>query len=262
MSRFLSSRLTSLKAYAPGEQPQDKAYIKLNTNESPYPPSALTQKAVEGESAFLHLYPDPECRELTKLLAEKNGLLPEQVLCSNGSDDILSYIFQAFGDGESGFAFPDISYGFYQVYGDFYGVPCCRIPLREDFSLCSEDYFALGCGIILANPNAQTGLMLSMEEIAAIAKKNPEHVLVVDEAYVDFAGESAVCLLSCYENIIIVRTFSKSRSLAGGRLGYALAGQELILDLKQIKYSTNPYSVNRMSQAAGLAALHDEEYYL
>jgi len=188
--------------------------------------------------------------------------LPEQILCANGSDDILSYIFLAFGDAKRGFSFPDITYGFYQVYGDFYGVPYRKIPLREDFSLAPEDYFALDSGIILANPNAQTGLALELKQIAAIAEKNPDQLVVVDEAYVDFGGESAAALLPEYDNILVVRTFSKSRSLAGGRLGYAIAGKELIVDLNTVKYSINPYNVNRMTQAAGIAALQEDGYYV
>jgi len=195
-------------------------------------------------------------------LAEYNAVLPEQILCANGSDDILSYIFLAFGDAKRGFSFPDITYGFYQVYGDFYGVPYRKIPLREDFSLAPEDYFALDSGIILANPNAQTGLALELKQIAAIAEKNPDQLVVVDEAYVDFGGESAAALLPEYDNILVVRTFSKSRSLAGGRLGYAIAGKELIVDLNTVKYSINPYNVNRMTQAAGIAALQEDGYYV
>lgn len=262
MSRFLSSRLSRLGTYVPGEQPQDRQYIKLNTNESPYPPAPLTEEKVREALWQLHLYPDPDCRALTKALAEYNAVLPEQILCANGSDDILSYIFLAFGDAKRGFSFPDITYGFYQVYGDFYSVPYRKIPLREDFSLAPEDYFALDSGIILANPNAQTGLALELKQIAAIAEKNPDQLVVVDEAYVDFGGESAAALLPEYDNILVVRTFSKSRSLAGGRLGYAIAGKELIVDLNTVKYSINPYNVNRMTQAAGIAALQADGYYV
>lgn len=261
MSRFLSARLAGIAAYVPGEQPLDRQYIKLNTNESPYPPSPMTQKKAEESLGLLHLYPDPDCWELTKALADYNDVAPQQILCANGSDDILSYIFLAFGDSQKGFAFPDVTYGFYQVYGDFYGVPCQKIPLRSNFSLVPEDYYASNCNIILANPNAQTGLALKLEQIAAIAEKNPDQLLVVDEAYVDFGGETAVKLLPLYANILVVRTFSKSRSLAGGRLGYAIAGLDLIADLNRVKYSTNPYNVNRMTQAAGIGALLEDAYY-
>ena len=261
MSRFLRPALTKLAPYVPGEQPQDKQYIKLNTNESPYPPSPLTQRMAQEELTRLQLYPDPDCRQLTKALAEHFHVQPEQVLCANGSDDILSYIFLAFGDQQQGFAFPDITYGFYSVYGDFYDVPYRRIPLANDFSLNPADYFGLDCSIILANPNAQTGIALSLAEIAQIAEKNPDRLLVVDEAYVDFGWESAVQLLPQHDNILVVQTFSKSRSLAGGRLGFAIASPELIADLNQVKYSTNPYNVNRLTQAAGIGALTEDAYY-
>ena len=262
MSRFFSLRLVGLNAYVPGEQPQDRQYVKLNTNESPYPPSSRTQNFAQMELDKLHLYPDPDCNELRAAIANRYGVGADQVICANGSDDILSYLFQAFCDSQHGVAFPDVTYGFYPVYAALYGIPYRTIPLRQDFTLNPADYARLGCTIILANPNAQTGLAVSLADVAGIAAANPDHLLAVDEAYVDFGGESAIELLSAYDNILVVRTFSKSRSLAGGRLGFAIGSPDLILDLNQVKYSTNPYTVNRLTQAAGIGALADDGYYM
>ena len=261
MSRFLSPRLADLHAYVPGEQPQDRQYIKLNTNESPYPPSPRTQSLAKQELDNLHLYPDPDCSKLRGMIANRYGVTAEQVICANGSDDILSYLFQAFCDAQHGVAFPDVTYGFYPVYAALYGIPYRTLALRQDFTVDPAAYAQLDCTILLANPNAQTGLFLSLQDIAGIAAANPDHLLAVDEAYVDFGGESAVELLPTYDNILVIRTFSKSRSLAGGRLGFAIGSPDLILDLNQVKYSTNPYAVNRVTQAAGIGALADEEYY-
>lgn len=260
MSRFLNAKYQSLEAYVPGEQPQDQKYIKLNTNESPYPPgdavvTAVNRAAVER----LRLYGDPDAKVLSEKLAARYNVAVENVYTSNGSDDILNFAFMAFG--EKGAAFSDITYGFYKVFSDLYGIKAHIIPLKDDFSLDYHDYLKLNKLIVIANPNAPTGLELSLGEIEEILKANPDGVVVIDEAYVDFGGQSAVGLIKKYPNLLVVQTYSKSRSLAGARLGYCFGDKELIDDLKRIKYSTNPYNVNSLTQAAGAAALDEEEYY-
>lgn len=264
MSRFLADRYQSLKAYTPGEQPTNMKYIKLNTNESPFPPSDGVIAAVSAESVRnLRLYPDPECGILRQNLAELFGFEKENIFVSNGSDDILNFSFMAFCDTDQcGVAFPEISYGFYKVYADLYGVDARAIPLAEDFSVRAEDYYDCGRTVVIANPNAPTGIALSKNQIEEIVKRNPDHVVLIDEAYVDFGAESAVDLVKKYENLLVVRTFSKSYSLAGGRLGFAIGQKELIEDLNKIKYSTNPYNINRLSLLAGAAAVKENAYYM
>ena len=261
MSRFFSKRHSSLKAYTPGEQPKDAVYIKLNTNESPFPPSKAVRDAVERESGALQLYSDPECRDLNARAAEFYGVSKNQILMTNGSDEILNFAFMAFGDENHPFAFPALTYGFYPVFACLNGIPYKEIPLKEDFSIDVSDYENIGMNIVIANPNAPTGLTLSLDEIERIVKTNRENVVIIDEAYIDFGGESALPLINKYDNLIITRTFSKSYSMAGARLGFAIANESLISDMNTIKYSTNPYNVNRMTMAAGYAALGDSDYY-
>ena len=264
MSRFLAERYATLAAYTPGEQPTDQKYIKLNTNESPFPPSpgvirAINQDAVEA----LRLYPDPECGALREQLAARFGFEKENIFVSNGSDDILNFSFMAFCDGNRcGAAFPEISYGFYKVYADLYGVDAKMIPLAKDFSICESDYFGLDRTVVIANPNAPTGIALSVAQIEAILQSNPDNVVLIDEAYVDFGAESCVELVRSYDNLLVVRTFSKSYSLAGGRLGFAIGNQGLIEDLNKIKYSTNPYNINRLTMIAGTEAIKENDYYM
>ena len=262
MSRFLSGRHAALVPYTPGEQPRDMQYTKLNTNESPFPPSPAVVRAAEAEAKRLHLYCDPECTELRKRAAALYGVKPENILPVNGSDEILYFAFLAFGDEEHPFAFPDISYGFYPVYADMCHVPAHILPLREDFSVDPADYIGLGENIVLANPNAPTGMALSVPDLERIIASNPDRVVVIDEAYVDFGGESCVPLIEKYENLLVTQTFSKSRSLAGARLGFGIGCESLIRDLTTVKYSVNPYNVNRMTQAAGCAAIDDNAYYM
>ncbi len=264
MSRFLADRYQSLNAYTPGEQPTDMKYIKLNTNESPFPPSQGVIDAINEESVRnLRLYPDPECGALRQGIADLFGFEKENVFVSNGSDDILNFSFMAFCDGaKCGAAFPEISYGFYKVYADLYGVDAKAIPLADDFSVRAEDYYDCGRTVVIANPNAPTGLALSRAQVEEIVKRNPDHVVLIDEAYVDFGAESAVELVKKYENLLVVRTFSKSYSLAGGRLGFAIGPKALIEDLNKIKYSTNPYNINRLSLLAGTAAIAENDYYM
>lgn len=261
MSEFLSKRLSSLEEYTPGEQPQDKKYIKLNTNESPYPPSPEVIKAVNDEEvANLRLYCDPDCKKLKQALAELYGVKSENVFLSNGSDDILNFAFMAYGD--NGVAFADITYGFYEVFAELHGLKADIIPLKSDFSLDIEEFKNKKCLTVIANPNAPTGLFIGLDVIEEIVKSNPDRIVLVDEAYVDFGGESCYKLTEKYPNLLCVQTFSKSRSLAGGRLGFAIASKELIADLEKIKYSTNPYNINRLTQTAGLATVKDNGYYM
>ncbi len=258
MSRFFTERHAALVPYTPGEQPQDMQYVKLNTNESPFPPSPGVAAAAAREAANCRLYSDPESRAVSEAFAASLGLRREQVLAVNGSDEALNFAFMAFGRE---LAFPDISYGFYPVFAELNHIPYTEIPLREDLSLAPEDYYGLHKMIVLANPNAPTGIALSRDEVAAIAAANPDEVVLSDEAYVDFGAESAVGLVERCDNLLIVQTFSKFRSLAGARLGFAIGNAALIRDLNTIKYSTNPYNVNRMTAAAGIAALEEDAYY-
>lgn len=261
MSRFLSSLYESLKEYVPGEQPQDKKYVKLNTNESPFPPSPGVVAAVTDEEVKkLCLYSDPESKLLKAKLAENYSLSSENVFVANGSDDILNFAFMAFAR-ETGAVYPDISYGFYPVFAELYGINTTVIALEDDFSVDYKKYLGIGKMVVIANPNAPTGKTLPLCEIEEIVKTNPDNVVLVDEAYVDFGCESAVGLVKKYDNLLVVQTFSKSRSMAGARLGFAFAAPEIIKDLEKIKYSTNPYNLNRLTQLMGVKALEEQEYY-
>ncbi len=262
MSRFLNKKYLSLKEYTPGEQPQDQQYIKLNTNESPFPPSQSVLDAVNAEEVNkLNLYSDPECKLLKNKLAEIYGVNKENIYVSNGSDDILNFSFMAFCGDEVEALFPEISYGFYKVYADLYGVKYKRIPLQDDFTINVDDYCNQNKFIVIANPNAPTGIALTPAQIEKIVKTNPNNVVLIDEAYVDFGGESVYELTKKYDNLLVVMTYSKSRSLAGARLGFAIGNKELINDLEKIKFSTNPYSINRLTLLAGVAALESDNYY-
>jgi len=262
MSRFFSKKYQNLKAYTPGEQPRDMQYIKLNTNESPYPPSPSVLDAVAEEAGKLALYSDPECTELVREASKLFGVKPTEILMTNGSDEILNFAFMAFCDKEHPIVFPDITYGFYPVFAELNGIPYEKIPLKEDFSIDANDYIGIGKNIVIANPNAPTGLTLTLEEIEKIVASNPENIVIIDEAYVDFGAQSAVCLTKKYENLLVTQTFSKSRSMAGARLGFGIGAASLIADMQTIKYSTNPYNVNRMTMAAGAAALRENAYYM
>ena len=262
MSRFFTSRYKDLVPYTPGEQPRGRQYVKLNTNESPFPPSPGVLAAVAEEAGRLQLYSDPDSTALIRRLAARYGTAPEQVIAVNGSDEVLNFAFMAFADESRPLAFADITYGFYPVFAALNHIPCSVIPLRHDFTLNVNDYTGLGRRtIVIANPNAPTGLALSREETEQIVASNPDSVVIIDEAYVDFGAESAVPLVKEYPNLLVTQTFSKSRSMAGARLGFGIGDAELIRDLNTIRYSTNPYNVNRMSCAAGVAALEEQDYY-
>lgn len=262
MSRFLSGKLCNLEAYVPGEQPKDRKYIKLNTNESPYPPApkvmeVINKRAVEG----LNLYSDPDSKILVHELADFYNVKPEQVFVGNGSDEVLGFCFMAFFDEERKACFPDITYGFYKVFSKSFNIDSIEIPLKDDFTIDVNDYVNCGRNIIIANPNAPTGLSLTHEEIELILKTNQDRVVIIDEAYVDFGSESCISLLDKYPNLIVVQTFSKSRSLAGARLGFAIASKEIIEDLNKIKFSFSPYNINGLSLIAGVESVKDKEYF-
>ncbi len=261
MSKFLSDTLNKMIAYVPGEQPRDKAYVKLNTNESPFPASEGVVKAIDkNKIQDLRLYCDPTCKALKSELARVYNTEENKIFLSNGSDEILNFAFMAYG--EKGVVFADITYGFYSVFSELYGLNAEIIPLKDDFSLDVNGFLAKNKLIVIANPNAPTGLEISIGDIEKILSSNPNDVVIIDQAYVDFGGNCCAHLTEKYKNLLCVQTFSKSRSMAGARLGYAIANQEIIADLEKIKYSTNPYNVNSLTQIAGVAALKDNEYYI
>ena len=260
MSKFFSKKYETLEPYTPGEQPQDMQYIKLNTNESPFPPHPAVAQAVAGEIEKLRLYSDPDSKVLTAMLAQQLDVDADQVMLTNGSDDVLNFAFMAFCDKDHPAIFPDITYGFYKVFAEVNGVPYTQIPLKADFTVDTADYVAAGKTIFIANPNAPTGIALTRDQVEEIVKSNPNNVVVIDEAYVDFGGQSAVPLLNKYDNLLVVQTFSKSRSMAGARLGMAIGSKAIIGDMNTLRYSTNPYNINRMTAAAGVATLQNDDY--
>ena len=264
MSKFLGSQAASLTPYTPGEQPQRGRYIKLNTNECPYPPSPLVAKALAEQDAEIYrLYPDPQAGALRRKLAERYGVNPDQVFVGNGSDDALAFAFLAFFDRGDKVSFPDPGYGFYPVYADLCGLSANPVPLRADFSVDPRDLAQCEGNIIFANPGAPTGLWLERDQVEHILAANPDRLVIVDEAYVDFADKSVTSLplLPQHENLLIIGTFSKSRAFAGLRLGYAISTPEIIAGLERIRYSFNSYNVNRLTQLAGIASLEDEAYF-
>ncbi len=248
--------------YTPGEQPQRKV-IKLNTNECPYPPSPAVEKVLhEFDAEALRRYPDPVCEELVHSIAKYYGLKDDQVFVGVGSDDVLSMCFLTFFAGDKPVIFPDITYSFYDVWADVYRIPYEQIPLKKDFSLDPEDYIGReNGGVVIANPNAPTGVLESLDTIERIVKANPESIVIVDEAYIDFGGETAIPLISKYDNVIITRTMSKSRALAGLRVGYAFGDAKAIKYLNDVKFSVNSYTMNMPALAAGKAAIEDDEYF-
>lgn len=261
MSKFLSKKYDSLAPYTPGEQPKERVYIKLNTNESPFPPSKKAIEAAEREAERLMLYSDPECRDLVSKMAETFSVDKRSVIMTNGSDEVLNFAFMAYCDEKTPAVYADITYGFYKVFAAINNLPSVVIPLKEDFTIDIDEYINTDGTVFIANPNAPTGILLPLSEIERLVKSNPDRIVVIDEAYIDFGGESAVSLTKKYNNLLVTGTFSKSRSMAGARLGYGIACPEIIEDLTRIRYSTNPYNVNRMTMAAGVGALEDCEYF-
>lgn len=260
MSKYFSQTLGGLKQYVPGEQLNDKNYIKLNTNENPYFPSKYSVAAVcDDVLNGLRLYSDPENSALTSAIASYYGVDKNNVLATNGSDEALAFCFAAFGD--RGVVFPDVTYGFYKVFAALFGAEQTQKPLKKNFTIDVNDYLNVGKTVFIANPNAQTGLYLDLSAIEKIVASNKGNVVVIDEAYIDFGGTSAVGLINKYDNLALVQTFSKSRSLAGARVGFAVANEKLIEDLKRIKFSFNPYSVNSVSERVAAAAISDVNYF-
>ena len=263
MKKHWSRRIRDMIPYVPGEQPRDRQFIKLNTNENPYPPSPKALEALRAAAGdSLRLYPDPECTELRAAIAAAHGLSPEQVFPGNGSDEVLAFCFQAFFDPDRPVHFADITYTFYAVYASYFGLTPELVPLAEDFTLPVADFLAPGCGgVVLANPNAPTGLAVELADIRRILEAHRDQVVLVDEAYIDFGGASADVLVPEYDNLVVVRTLSKGHALAGLRVGYALAQPDLIAALRCVRDSINSYTVDRAAQAAAAASLRDAAYF-
>ncbi|MEE0425394.1 MAG: histidinol-phosphate transaminase [Blautia sp.] len=248
--------------YTPGEQPNQPDMIKLNTNENPYPPAPKVQQVLkEMNAGDLRLYPDPSAGALVKAIADYYGLNEDQVFVGVGSDDVLAMSFLTFFNGEKPVLFPDITYSFYDVWAELFRIPYERPALDDSFHIKKEDYFKENGGIIFPNPNAPTGVELPLQDIEEILKANPGSVVIVDEAYIDFGAHSALPLISKYDNLLVVQTFSKSRSMAGMRIGFACGNPVLIKYLNDVKYSFNSYTMNRTSLAAGVAAIGDRDYF-
>ena len=248
--------------YTPGEQPNQPDMIKLNTNENPYPPAPKVQQVLkEMDAGDLRLYPDPSAGALVKAIADYYGLNEDQVFVGVGSDDVLAMSFLTFFNGEKPVFFPDITYSFYDVWAELFRIPYERPALDDSFHIKKEDYFKENGGIIFPNPNAPTGVELPLQDIEEILKANPGSVVIVDEAYIDFGANSALPLISKYDNLLVVQTFSKSRSMAGMRIGFACGNPVLIKYLNDVKYSFNSYTMNRTSLAAGVAAIGDRDYF-
>ena len=248
--------------YVPGEQPKEKKLIKLNTNENPYPPSPKVFEALKHiDVRQMRLYPDPTIHKLVKAIADFYQLQEEQVFVGVGSDDVLAMIFMTFFNSKEPVLFPDITYSFYDVWAQMLRIPYERIPLKDDFTIDIKDYERKNGGIIFANPNAPTGNALPLDQVEVMIQSNPDVIVVVDEAYVDFGGESALPLIEKYDNVLVVQTFSKSRSMAGMRIGYAMGNPELIKYLNAVKHSYNSYTMNQSSIILGAAAMEDKAYF-
>ena len=262
MNKFWSKRLNAVAPYVPGEQPKDRKYIKLNTNENPYPPCPAALDVVVSESnAELKLYPDPECAKLREALADYYNLSPNNVFVGNGSDEVLAFCFPAFFDPGCEIVFADITYSFYPVYANLFGVNFRLIPLNDDLTMPVEKFCEPSDGVLIVNPNAPTSIALPLEDVEKIISANSNCVVIVDEAYVDFGAQSAVPLIEKYDNLLVVQTFSKSRSLAGLRVGYALGNENLIRALDSVKNSINSYTLDRVAISAAAAAVDLKGYY-
>ncbi|MCG7344549.1 histidinol-phosphate transaminase [Sporosarcina sp. ACRSL] len=262
MSKFWSEMVKRTEPYVPGEQLNDRDIIKLNTNENPYPPSPLVKEAIlkqlEGQ---LRLYPSPTVDELRRVIAETNGISAEQVFVGNGSDEVLAFSFMAFFNPGKPIRFPAITYSFYPVYAKLFNIPYETIEVNEDFTLPAKPFFGADGGVILPNPNAPTSLYMDLSWVESVVVNNPDTVVIIDEAYIDFAPESAVQLVKSHENLLVVQTTSKSRSLAGMRVGYAIGHPALIEALIRIKDSFNSYTIDRLAIAGATAAFKDQKYF-
>lgn len=263
--RFWSPEVRDLEPYVPGEQPKIQNLLKLNTNENPYPPSPKVVDAVQAVLAHqadaLRLYPDPDATVLKQAIAKQQNVDVSQVFVGNGSDEVLAHIFKAFFIQQEPILYPDITYSFYPVYSQFFGVQTKQIPLNEKFEIDISDYEQENGGIIITNPNAPTSIALGLDKIEQVLKANPNRVIVIDEAYVDFGAESAVELVSRYENLVVCQTTSKSRSLAGLRVGFAIGQAHLIAALEAVKNSFNSYPIDRFAIAAAVASFEDQDYF-
>lgn len=259
---LLSDKANKIVPYVPGEQPKEGKFIKLNTNENPYSPSENVKNAIKNMNYdLLRLYPDPESSELREEYAKMFGLKAENIFVGNGSDEVLATAFQTFFMDKDNVLIPDITYSFYPVYCDLYNVNARIIPLKDDYKIDINDYLIENNGIVIANPNAPTGISLKKEEIEIILKNNPRSVVLIDEAYMDFGEESVVSLVNEYENLLVTRTLSKSYSLAGLRIGFAIGNKDLIEGMNRIKNSFNSYPIDRIAQIAAIEAIKDVEYF-
>jgi len=262
MSRFWSQTSKKILPYVPGEQPNDRTYIKLNTNENPYPPSPLVLKAIrENANESLRLYPDPECNELRERIASYYGFNKEEVFVGNGSDEILAFSFMAFFMPDRPLIYPDITYTFYDVYASLFRIQHTIVPLKDDFTIDIKPYCTDGAGIILANPNAPTGIALDIDNLETILRNNPNNIVMIDEAYVDFGATSVMPLIKEYENLLVIQTFSKSRALAGLRVGFAVGNKDLIQGLNRIKNSVNSYPLDRLAIIGAMESISDNAYF-
>ena len=262
MNNKWENNIRRVVPYTPGEQPKIKDIIKLNTNENPFPPSPMVTKVIEEfESDRLRIYPDTDSTVLVNSLAKRYGVKPSNVFVGVGSDDVLSMAFMTFFNSDKPILFPDITYSFYDVWADVYRIPYKTFPLDENFRINTDDYKCENGGVIIPNPNAPTGVLENVEFFEEIVKANPDSVVIVDEAYIDFGGKSCIELCEKYENLLVVQTFSKSRSMAGMRIGFAIGSEKLIKYMNDVKFSVNSYTMNPLSQYCGAAAVEDEEYF-
>ncbi|CAI3130393.1 Histidinol-phosphate aminotransferase [Acinetobacter calcoaceticus] len=263
--RFWSPEVRELEPYVPGEQPKIQNLLKLNTNENPYPPSPKVVEAVQAvltqQADALRLYPDPDATALKQAIAKQQNIEISQVFVGNGSDEVLAHIFKAFFLQDEPILYPDITYSFYPVYSQFFGTKTKEIPLNENFEIEAKDYIQPNGGIVITNPNAPTSIAMNLPDIEQILKANPDRVVVIDEAYVDFGADSAVNLVNRYENLVVCQTTSKSRSLAGLRVGFAIAQPHLIAALEAVKNSFNSYPIDRFAIAAAVASFEDQAYF-
>ncbi|MDE6425232.1 MAG: histidinol-phosphate transaminase [Ruminococcus sp.] len=248
--------------YTPGEQPKEKNIIKLNTNENPYPPAPAVREILDNYNiSDMRLYPNPDSEILVNAIAECYNLKTEQVFVGVGSDDVISMAFMTFFNSDKPILFPDVTYSFYDVWADVYRIPYKTCPLREDFMINPDDYKQENGGIIFPNPNAPTGVLENLDMIEDIIKSNPDSVVMIDEAYIDFGGKSCLSLIEKYDNLLVIQTFSKSRSMAGMRIGFAMGSEKLIKYMNDVKFSVNSYTMNSVTQICGAEAVHDEKYF-
>ena len=262
MSKYWNENVKGLEPYIPGEQPKDKKYIKLNTNENPYPPSPKVTEAIsKANNGDLKLYPDPTCSNLIDKIAEYYGVSSDEVFIGNGSDEILAFIFMTYFEKGKKILFPDISYSFYKVYAELFKLDYKMVKLDNEFNIPLDELKKKNGGIILPNPNAPTGKYISTSQLEEVVKTNKDSVVIVDEAYVDFGGESMIKFTKKYPNLLVVQTFSKSRALAGLRVGFAIGNKELIEGLNRIKNSMNSYTIDRIALAGAQAAIEDDKYF-